>query len=186
MAIGIIRPTGRQCVNCRKFLPAASFFIDKRRIGMAYLRARCKTCTSKECRAKRKLNHQHYLNLERRSNLKNRPVFGKKARLKQRHWWLKKRFGISLIDFRQMLASQDGRCAICMMKLVVSAPRRGRRDLACADHDHDTGQVRGILCNRCNTAIGLLNDNIALLQVALNYLKRHVNQCQDQRLQQTL
>lgn len=38
------------------------------------------------------------------------------------------------------------------------------------DHDHKTGKIRGLLCTRCNTAIGLLNDNIDFLRRAIMYL----------------
>jgi hypothetical protein len=44
------------------------------------------------------------------------------------------------------------------------------------DHDHTTNQVRGILCERCNRAIGLLRDDVDVLKNAIKYLERHKNE----------
>lgn len=41
------------------------------------------------------------------------------------------------------------------------------------DHNHKTGQVRGLLCDRCNLTIGALEDDAALLQKAIDYVVRH-------------
>ncbi len=66
-------------------------------------------------------------------------------------------------EYDRLLAEQDGKCGIC------KAPNNGRHRLA-ADHDHATKRRRGLLCHRCNTAIGLFRDDPALLQAAIDYL----------------
>lgn len=66
-----------------------------------------------------------------------------------------------------MLKDQHGRCAIC--KLPESIPNR---ELA-VDHDHNTNKVRGLLCSRCNPAIGLMNDDLKLIARAYKYIKAH-------------
>jgi hypothetical protein len=43
----------------------------------------------------------------------------------------------------------------------------------CVDHDHRTGKVRGLLCNHCNAGLGCLRDDPAVIQSAIDYLKRH-------------
>ena len=63
--------------------------------------------------------------------------------------------------FAQMLAAQNGRCAICGI-----VPENG----GYLDHDHETGRPRGILCLRCNSAIGMMDDNPQFLLNAYNYL----------------
>ena len=63
-----------------------------------------------------------------------------------------------------MLSSQDGKCSIC---------GRERSQLVkqlCVDHDHETGKVRGLLCDKCNRGLGFFNDDHELLKKALNYL----------------
>lgn len=65
--------------------------------------------------------------------------------------------------FKQMLAYQGGKCAICEEKCVTN------KELA-IDHCHKTGRIRGLLCMRCNTALGMFRDNPLLLEKAYIYL----------------
>ena len=67
-----------------------------------------------------------------------------------------------------MKKAQGGKCAICREK--ETRKRRGRIARLSVDHDHSTGDIRGLLCTRCNTAIGLLEDDITLLKNAIDYL----------------
>lgn len=73
---------------------------------------------------------------------------------------------ISPAEFDRLLAEQAGLCGICREQ-----NRSGHR--LAADHDHQTGKIRGLLCHRCNTAIGLLRDSSALLGAAIEYLNRY-------------
>ena len=84
------------------------------------------------------------------------------ARLKANR--LKYLYGISIDQYKSILEQQEGRCAICNTDSL-------RMHL---DHDHITGNVRGILCTKCNMGIGLLKDDFALLQKAVDYLKKYV------------
>lgn len=72
---------------------------------------------------------------------------------------MKYQYGMTLLEFDAMVDSQQNKCAICKKsnKLVV-------------DHDHDTGKVRGLLCDRCNTALGALGDTHASITRVLSYL----------------
>ena len=74
---------------------------------------------------------------------------------------LEKKYGLPAGAFHRMLVEQNGLCAICK-----------RRRKLCIDHDHVTGQVRRLLCNRCNLAIGLLDDDADLLRAGGAYLDR--------------
>jgi hypothetical protein len=75
-----------------------------------------------------------------------------------------KKYGITVEDYNRMFISQGGNCAIC------NKPDERR---LCVDHDHDTGKVRELLCNHCNTGLGKFLDSRELLEVAKNYLKKH-------------
>lgn len=90
---------------------------------------------------------------------------------KYRDAYLKKKYGISLEDYLRMEGEQAGKCAIC------GNPETGKdhrtkevRNLA-VDHCHETGKVRGLLCSKCNTAIGKFNDDINIIEKAIDYLK---------------
>lgn len=80
---------------------------------------------------------------------------------------LRQNYGITLEDFDQMLAAQNGRCAICQ----TTTP--GGRGAFNVDHCHDTGKVRDLLCMDCNTGLGKLKHNPALLRQAADYIERH-------------
>ena len=69
-----------------------------------------------------------------------------------------KKYGITAFDFDRFLAQQKGVCAICKK----NESHKNKKNLS-VDHDHTTGKVRGLLCHRCNTALGLFNDDIKLL-----------------------
>lgn len=73
------------------------------------------------------------------------------------------KFKIPIKQYRELFASQGGLCAIC------GQPHRFK---LAVDHCHATNRVRGLLCHRCNTAIGLLKDDVSLLQRASAYLAR--------------
>lgn len=64
-----------------------------------------------------------------------------------------------------MFLEQGNRCAICRS----SSP--GVKDW-CVDHDHETGKVRGILCNNCNGALGLFKDDPDVMELAAEYIRR--------------
>lgn len=79
---------------------------------------------------------------------------------------LKKKYGLSIDDYNQILLRQQGVCAIC-----ASPPSgRGNRAFLAVDHDHLSGGVRGLLCHKCNSGIGLLNDDPCLIDKARAYL----------------
>lgn len=76
------------------------------------------------------------------------------------------KYGISVAEYDQLLADQDGRCAIC----GVAGPEAARWGVLVVDHDHESGKVRGLLCSNCNCAIGLLGDSPERLNKAAAYL----------------
>lgn len=75
----------------------------------------------------------------------------------------KQKYGITLADYDRMFEDQGGMCAICF-----GPPKSGRR--MAVDHDHETGAIRGLLCNTCNLAIGHLRDDPMVVASAAVYL----------------
>lgn len=77
--------------------------------------------------------------------------------------------GISSHTYDAMLVAQEGRCAICRRtpKQVYC-----RGDKLSVDHCHATGHLRGLLCTKCNAALGALDDNVDSLQAAVGYIQR--------------
>lgn len=77
------------------------------------------------------------------------------------------KYGLSPEDYQLILDKQEDRCAICGQKFGEHRHHKPH-----VDHDHMSGKVRGLLCFNCNSGIGHLKDDPALIQRALNYLKR--------------
>lgn len=57
------------------------------------------------------------------------------------------------------------------LRLIKNCQSCGSTKRLCIDHDHKSGKVRGVICHKCNSAIGLFDDDIRLLQNAISYLK---------------
>jgi len=68
--------------------------------------------------------------------------------------------------FLEIWNSANGACSICQKTEADGIA-------LCVDHCHDTGTIRGILCNNCNAGIGMLGDDVAMLEKAISYLQPH-------------
>ena len=93
---------------------------------------------------------------------------GKALRIR-RNGNLKRAYGITLEQYEDMLAEQEGLCAICR-KPELGRTQYGVKNLA-VDHCHKTGKVRGLLCQKCNRAIGQLHDDVESLKRAIEYIQ---------------
>ena len=116
----------------------------------------CPKCSGGRSDAKQKSKKAHYIedytgksSVERESDDRRMDAYYRRT------------YGISLEIFNEMSKKQDYRCAICgaATKLLV-------------DHNHETGKVRGLLCNNCNTGLGVFRDSIGILNSAANYIIR--------------
>jgi hypothetical protein len=86
----------------------------------------------------------------------------KKIRTSKPH--LKSMYGITLEDYNNMFESQKGCCLGCgIHQSELKQP-------LCVDHDHSNGKIRGLLCVKCNSALGFLGDNVNTLYNLINYL----------------
>lgn len=94
------------------------------------------------------------------------------AHRSERRAKLLERYGLTHEAFATLLASQGSACAIC------KASDWGKRG-PFVDHDHRTGQVRGILCFRCNSALGYANDNPHIVRAMGEYLSKFNGQATD-------
>jgi len=82
---------------------------------------------------------------------------------------LKKRYGISSVDYHLILTKQNNSCAICKITIDQHQSLKGKKRFS-VDHCHKTGQVRGLLCYRCNMGLGYFKDDPDLTQAATAYL----------------
>ena len=83
--------------------------------------------------------------------------------------WKVNRYGLGKVGFDSLMIEQNGVCAICLQP-ETRRQKTGVADALCIDHNHKTGTARGLLCHKCNSAIGLLQDDPLLLEKAKEYI----------------
>lgn len=140
--------TYRECTICNEYKEKNNDnFMFKSDTGS--LTAECRECNK---RKKVEFNKTEYgVYLKRKGSLKKR--------------------GITPEEYDEILKEQDYKCAICGTKNPSGRASKisGLTNFS-VDHDHATGNTRGLLCSNCNTGIGLLGDNIEIMKSAIEYL----------------
>ena len=143
------------CGDCGVEKPLSEFGKDvSRRDGKCFY---CKSCTNTRTRA----YYARHPTKQREQVDRRRAADPVRYNRVYRNGHLKRKFGITLAEFERLSALQGGACAIC--------GKTGKP--LWVDHNHVTGAVRGLLCNGCNVAIGLLGDGPELVSKALAYLR---------------
>ena len=82
---------------------------------------------------------------------------------------LKQRYGISVDEYETIIASQNSACPICEVEISETLGYKQKRPVV-VDHNHDTGEVRGILCSMCNMMLGQARESTTILYKAIVYL----------------
>jgi glucan-binding YG repeat protein len=144
----------KQCTKCKECKPATAFYKEPRTKNG--LQAQCKTCQQTAYNNYRKKHPEVY----RKASLKHWRSLNEEK--KQERWI--KRYKLSAEQYYEMFKKQKEVCKICEKKCS------SRKNLS-VDHCHQTGKVRGLLCVKCNTSLGMLNDDISLFYKAIEYLK---------------
>lgn len=147
----------KTCTSCQQTKPIEAFSLDKRR-GHA---ARCKECRKAESNAWRRKNRDY-------QNAKDRKRYAENPAKWARH--LRNKYGVSAEEYAERLDRQGGCCAICR----TSAAELG--ETLAVDHSHETGQVRGLLCAKCNRMLGCANDKPDVLLAGAVYLNAEAAQ----------
>lgn len=148
----------KMCSKCKQVKPTSEFYKRPNR-GKNSVRSTCKDCSKSHLDSLKKTPHSQL------------PPERKKARRRTfRKSWLKRRYKMTIEDYEEMFEKQGGTCAICK-----SADSGGKHDSETfmIDHCHKSEKVRGLLCNRCNLAIGVLKDDVWLIERILEYIKIH-------------
>lgn len=144
------------CSRCKLELSASFFYPEKRQADG--LRRYCKDCSNSACRKYRLQNKDKCLAYREKN---------KEARRESR---LLKRYGIDTELYNTMLIEQDYKCKICKNKEIRTDYRTGEVSRLAVDHCHKTGKVRGLLCNKCNVMLGLVDDSISYLTDLILYV----------------
>lgn len=86
---------------------------------------------------------------------------------------LRRKYGITSDQYKEMLKTQGDACAICKKPETSPDGRTGGTKSLAVDHCHETQRIRGLLCKRCNTLLGSVGDSMDLLVQMVLYLERH-------------
>lgn len=142
------------CFSCHQELPISKKYKNT---------GKCYPCYSRSCQEWRDKNKDKVRKYSRE--------WGRAHPENSHKHKLKNRYGISLEEYDQRLFSQGGVCAICLRPETKIDRRSGRRHSLSVDHSHQEGTNRGLLCDSCNKAIGLFNEDILMMKNAINYLE---------------
>jgi hypothetical protein len=140
--------TKKWCSSCTEYKDKSEFNKNKQKNdGLSYTCRECKKVECKDWYSKNKVYQSKYM----------------------REKSLKRLYNITLDGFDELRIKHNNKCAICGTE--PGKPRAGKqKKFLEVDHDHKTGAIRGLLCSKCNTAIGLLEDEVDLLKKAIKYL----------------
>ena len=160
------------CISCGKEFPATTEFFHKHTSTKDKLQAECRQCRNIKSREYYHNNIDKYRENGKKWRKEN-PEKYKKAReaYKERYheYKLQWKYKISKKDFNLLFESQNGVCAICGKP--ETRKQKGVLKRLSVDHDHETGEIRGLVCHRCNTLLGMAEDNIEILENAILYLE---------------
>jgi len=146
----------KACTGCGETKGASEFYPRRRKESRtATWDSRCKECESKRRAASADPDYKraHY----------------EKNRRRQLDQSRRRVYGISREQYDEMLKRQGGVCAICRQP-ESNRNRRGEICELAVDHDHDTAQVRGLLCGDCNRGLGCFRESPSRILGALAYL----------------
>jgi len=118
----------------------------------------------KQARKWAKKNPQKLIKIRKKWYSKNKDYF--------RNLALKSKYGITLEEYNQMCISQNNKCAICKKSETFIDYKTKKNRKLVVDHNHKTGQIRGLLCNRCNIIIGKIEENQKILFLINDYLNK--------------
>jgi len=145
----------KKCNRCELFKSMDRFYarLDKEN--------RCKECVSQLRKIAYAKDPMKVINRVRRDRIANpEKIRGTK---------LKQTYGLDLVKWNELYKRQKGVCAIC--KRPETMVWRGKIVNLAVDHNHETLEVRGLLCTKCNRALGLMDENLTNIQSMIEYIK---------------
>lgn len=158
----------KTCSKCGIHKTLEEFHVDRR--SPDGRQSSCKACrkAASEARKERKKKYDQQRYAAQKEKVKravrkwqsNNPEKVQQYKLKNA---LSRRYSLTVEEYQELLISQGGVCAIC--------GGSDEQQAFVVDHDHNTGQVRGILCHRCNCMLGFGRDDTTILQAGIEYLK---------------
>ena len=148
----------KTCTFCKQLRNLSAFNREPK--GRFGVKSVCKLCEKEYRKTHKKQHNESLMSWRLRNPEKSKSIE------------LKRKYGITLDGYNCILRNQNYVCAICKRPEKSRDYRKNKvRDLS-VDHCHITGRIRGLLCFDCNTALGKFNENVEIVALACEYLKR--------------
>ena len=165
----------KRCSACHKIFPTTANYFHRNKNKKDGLQGQCKTCKSIVDAAYRltpgrKTSLRNYGTSEKGKSAAKRYAQSPKGVLAAREKKYKNRYGMVIKEFNLMFDAQKGCCFICG---IHQSKLNQRLHI---DHDHETGQIRKLLCLNCNRGLGYFKDSTKSLYKAIAYLKKYKKQ----------
>lgn len=147
--------------------------------------SRCKECHKADCRARKSNTNPELAKVRSqkwRAKVMADPERRAKLREKKNDWnrsdryfdgYFKRKFGISLTEVNIMLTDQNGLCANVGCSKEIAIDPKSDKAKAVVDHCHATGKVRALMCVRCNSLLGHIENNRSVVRGLMGYLGKH-------------
>lgn len=132
------------CCKCKTKLPATASYFNRTKRKKDGLNIWCKEC----CKEYRQQNKEHIKKCQKEWWKQNRERY----RNERRYYSLGYNYGITIEQYNEMFASQNGVCLICGKP--ETRKRKGNTTQLVIDHCHTSGKIRGLLCSNCNSRLG--------------------------------
>ena len=152
-------------MNMKSISMATEFILACCECPASYVVGNPKPCQDGKFRCKKCQQRINNRKTKEYREERNRTIY----RDRRRDWVLRKKYGITLEKYHEILAAQGGGCGICG---VVPSKEHNLP----VDHDHKTDLIRGILCQRCNRALGSIGDTVSAVGRVLTYLRGQNNE----------
>lgn len=166
----------KKCSGCLLEKRIDNYIPRKRgKYGVNHICNECRKIERKDEKIKKPESYIKGLEKRKKTNkikneeIKNDPIAAKQKKNRATNWFLIRKYNITLKQYEDLLKSQNYKCAICHCE-------NNNKDKKCfdVDHCHETGKVRGLLCNSCNQGIGYINKS-EHLKSAAEYVFKHEN-----------
>jgi hypothetical protein len=183
--VGRPKPTPegfKYCSGCKQTLPLESFGLHKG--GSQGRRNQCRECRNTENNLWSKQNIERVskwrkTNPDKLKEQRDRWNRSEAKKVVDKKWkashpnykYIPSEYGMSIEDYQELFDEQGGVCAICGNPETRQTEEKF--NWLCIDHNHETGEIRGLLCSKCNRSLGLFGDSIDFLYDAVRYLERY-------------
>lgn len=162
-------PKEKPCSQCKKIKPLNEFYRDNTAGMKLGRRSVCIECGKEnnkrpEVKAQKNKSAKKFRQTKRYKDYQEKYKKTEAYKLKTKKWNFKIRYGITPDDYNQLFEQQNGCCAIC-----GKHQSELKRKLN-VDHSHQTNEIRGLLCHSCNVALGMVEEDIVILEKMKRYL----------------